>query len=252
MLCKSVNVIPPSTGLGFTQGVVRALGRHVLACLASLLMVGIVALPAAAQEGPDEIVKRSTDRIIALVEQAPTYFDDDPDRYISAIGAELDKVVDFRGFARGVMGDYASSTRFRSLDKVGQLKLRDQLDAFTVALRNGLINTYARGLLAFGGSTTAIGDTEYAPDSARLASVTQLVSSPEGNTYTIRYQMGQYKDGSWKLRNLIIENINLGEIYRGQFEAAVVAAEGDLDRVIADWDEAKVAVESGEANNGSE
>ena len=48
------------------------------------------------------------------------------------------------------------------------------------------------------------------------------------------------RDGSWKLRNLIIENINLGEIYRGQFEAAALEAGGDLDVVIANWDDNRV------------
>jgi phospholipid transport system substrate-binding protein len=64
--------------------------------------------------------------------------------------------------------------------------------------------------------------------------------------------MGQYKDGSWKLRNLIIENINLGEIYRGQFEAAVEAADGDVDYVISHWDEANVRVENKESTDGSQ
>jgi phospholipid transport system substrate-binding protein len=78
------------------------------------------------------------------------------------------------------------------------------------------------------------------------------VFSPEGNVYSIRYQMGQYKDGSWKLRNLIIESINLGEIYRGQFEAAVEAADGDVDYVISHWDEAAVRVENKESTDGSQ
>jgi phospholipid transport system substrate-binding protein len=39
---------------------------------------------------------------------------------------------------------------------------------------------------------------------------------------------------------LIIENINLGEIYRGQFEAAALEAGGDLDTVIANWDDNRV------------
>lgn len=216
-----------------------------------VLLLALVVFPASAQDGPGDIVKASTDRIMALVDEAPSYFDSDPERYINAIGAELDNVVDFRGFARSVMGQYASSARFRSLDKAGQAKLREQLDAFSQTLRNGLINTYARGLLAFGGSTATVDDTDMSPDSARVASVTQRVKSPEGNTYTIRYQMGQYKDGSWKLRNMIIENINLGEIYRGQFEAAAAAAQDDLDQVIANWDEARVTVASEEGNDGS-
>jgi phospholipid transport system substrate-binding protein len=49
--------------------------------------------------------------------------------------------------------------------------------------------------------------------------------------------MGQYKDGSWRLRNLIIETINLGEIYRNQFSALAKESEGDLDQVIGRWNE---------------
>ena len=58
--------------------------------------------------------------------------------------------------------------------------------------------------------------------------------------YTIRYQMGQYKDGAWRLRNLIIETINLGEIYRNQFSALARDADDDLDSVIAQWNEAVI------------
>ena len=81
---------------------------------------------------------------------------------------------------------------------------------------------------------------DMAPGSTRVASVTQRVFGDDGKIYTVKYQMGQYRDGRWKLRNLIIENINLGEIYRGQFEAAALEAGGDLDTVIANWDDNRV------------
>jgi phospholipid transport system substrate-binding protein len=112
--------------------------------------------------------------------------------------------------------------------------------AFTDALRTGMVNTYSRGLLAFGGSRVELGEVDMAPGSTRVASVTQRVFGDDGKIYTVKYQMGQYRDGSWKLRNLIIENINLGEIYRGQFEAAVLEADGDLGAVIANWDDNRV------------
>ena len=76
---------------------------------------------------------------------------------------------------------------------------------------------------------------EASPQSARIASVTQLVYGEADRVYTIRYQMGQYKDGSWRLRNLIIETINLGEIYRNQFSALAQEADDDLDVVISQW-----------------
>ena len=49
--------------------------------------------------------------------------------------------------------------------------------------------------------------------------------------------MGQYKDGAWRLRNLIIETINLGEIYRNQFSALAKEANDDLDLVISRWND---------------
>jgi hypothetical protein len=63
--------------------------------------------------------------------------DDDPERYYAAVHEVLDPVVDFRGFARGVMGEYATSARYRSLDEAGREKLRDQLERFTETMRIG-------------------------------------------------------------------------------------------------------------------
>lgn len=208
----------------------------------ALLLSGVFAWGAdlASPLGPGDVVRKVTSNIMTLVREAPDYFDEDPDRYIDAVGAELDSVVDFRGFARGVMGDYASSARYRGMTEEQRERLREQLNRFTTVLRDGMVNTYSRGLLAFGSSRVELGQTEVSPGSTRVASVNQYVYAEDGKTYTVKYQMGQYKDGSWRLRNMIIENINLGEIYRGQFEAAAASAEGNLDLVIDSWDDSQI------------
>ena len=84
---------------------------------------------------------------------------------------------------------------------------------------------------------------EQAPEVSRVAASIGRAAffAPEAErVYTIRYQMGQYKDGAWRLRNLIIETINLGEIYRNQFSALARDADDDLDSVIAQWNEAVI------------
>ena len=43
------------------------------------------------------------------------------------------------------------------------------------------------------------------------------------------------KSQQWELRNLIIDSVNLGEIYKSQFQAAARKKEGDLDAVIDSW-----------------
>ena len=190
------------------------------------------------QSGPAEVIIDVTTQVMTVVAEANTYFDEDPDRYYREIDAALAELVDWRGFAAAVMGEYYS--RGRSMDQAGRSNLKRQRDDFATTLREGLIRSYAKGLLAFGGARMEVQGIEASPQSARVASVTQLVYGEADRVYTIRYQMGQYKDGAWRLRNLIIETINLGDIYRNQFSALASDADDDLDAVIAQWNEAVV------------
>ena len=201
-----------------------------------LLPRGAVAKESSAQPAlPDQVIREVTEQVMHVVSEANTYFDEEPERYYREIDAALAALVDWRGFATAVMGDYY--TRGRSMDSAGRINLKRQRDEFAETLREGLIRSYAKGLLAFGGAKMEVQGVEASPQSARVASVTQLVYGEADRVYTIRYQMGQYKDGAWRLRNLIIETINLGEIYRNQFSALAKEANDDLDLVISRWND---------------
>lgn len=186
--------------------------------------------------GPTPIIESTTSRIMAIVDEAPEYFDTNSDRFYNEIGAVLDETIDWRGFAKGVMGEYASNARYRSLDDEGRKALREQLQSFTDIMKTGLIRTYAKGLLAFSGSKFEIIDEEAINPNARSASITQLVYGSGNRTYTVRYQMGRSRDGRWRLRNLIVADVNLGQIYQNQFAAAAKSADGDVAKVVAEWD----------------
>ena len=201
-----------------------------------LLPRGAAAAESSAQPAlPDQVIREVTEQVMQVVSEANTYFDEEPERYYREIDAVLAALVDWRGFATAVMGDYYS--RGRSMDSAGRTNLKRQRDEFAETLREGLIRSYAKGLLAFGGAKMEVQGVEASPQSARIASVTQLVYGEADRVYTIRYQMGQYKDGAWRLRNLIIETINLGEIYRNQFSALAKEANDDLDLVISRWND---------------
>lgn len=191
-----------------------------------------------------EVVKEATESVMSLVRAAPEYVDEDPERYYAQVQAVLDPVIDFRGFARGVMGPYASSERYRSLDEAGRAQLRGQLDRFTEVIRTGLVKTYSKGLLAFGGSRIELSDSaDELPDDRRIT-VTQLIYSDNAQPYVVMYQMGMDKDRTWKLRNMIIESVNLGEIFKNQFEAAARKYDGNLDLVIDNWTTAELETTS--------
>ncbi|MEL0333728.1 MAG: ABC transporter substrate-binding protein [Halieaceae bacterium] len=211
------------------------LARLLVVILASVTLWAQAEDAPQAEAGPAHVITEVTERVMRVVAEADAYFDEDPDRYYREIDSALAVVVDWRGFATAVMGEYYS--RGRSMDSDGRANLKRQRDEFAQTLREGLIRSYAKGLLAFGGAEMVVKGVEASPQSARIASVTQLVYGEADRVYTIRYQMGQYKDGSWRLRNLIIETINLGEIYRNQFVALAKDANEDLDQVIAQWNE---------------
>ena len=85
-----------------------------------------------------DVVRETSSQVMAVVQDAQSYAEQDPDRYYARVQAILEPVIDFRSFARGVMGAYASSDRYRSLDEAGRAQLRDQLDRFTEVMRAGL------------------------------------------------------------------------------------------------------------------
>lgn len=189
------------------------------------------------------VIDDTTTRVLALIEEARSYVDEDPERFYAAMHEVLDPVVDFRGFARGVMGEYGTSARYRSLDEAGREQLRDQLDRFTETMRVGLVRTYGKGLLAFGGSRIELDDSSEADPAAQRATLRQLIYSDETEPFVVIYTMARDRDGSWRMRNLVVENVNLGQIYRSQFESAARRYDGDLDKVIANWS-AETATES--------
>ena len=209
----------------------------ITSALFGLLSLAVTSITTANEAtGPTPIIESTTSQIMTIVGEAPDYFDTDPDRFYSEIGSVLDQTIDWRGFAKGVMGEYASNARYRSLDDGGRKALIEQLDSFTDIMKSGLIRTYAKGLLAFSGSKFEIVDDEAVDPNARSASITQLVYGSGDRTYTVRYQMGRSRDGSWRLRNLIVADINLGQIYQNQFAAAAKSANGDVGKVVAEWD----------------
>ncbi|MFT7286592.1 MAG: phospholipid transport system substrate-binding protein [Halieaceae bacterium] len=182
-----------------------------------------------------ETLRGVTDRVLAVIDDARSYVDEDPEAYYEAVHEVLDPIVDFRGFARGVMGEYATGARYRTLDEAGRNTLRDQLDRFTETMRRGLVRTYSKGLLAFGGSRVILADPDDGDVTADRAMLRQLIYSDENQPYVVIYQLARDRDGLWRMRNLVVENVNLGQIYRSQFESAARRYDGDLDKVIANW-----------------
>lgn len=212
-----------------------------------LLFASATAQATAQDHAAYNLVQDTTTRVMDVVVAADEYVESDPERYYQQIEVLLDPLIDFRGFTRKVMGPYASSDRYRSLDEDGRQQLRNQLDRFTAEMRSSLVRTYSKGLLAFGGSRIELVPPEEngaAENRGSRLSVRQLVYAERKQPYEVVYQMGQEKSGDWMLLNVIIESVNLGEVYRDQFLTSAREQGGDLDAVIDNWTTVVVEVDS--------
>lgn len=198
------------------------------------LVLGLVLTSTAfaVAQTPDQLVTQTTERVVALAKEAKSYYEKDPQRLNKQVDAVMKEVTDFDGFARGVMGRYASDKSVKTDAERAALQAR--IAKFTEVFRRGLIETYAKGLLKFDGQRieTVAGRSNVKGSDATIV---QNIFGGADKPYVIQYTLRQDGDGTWKLRNVIIEGVNLGQTYRNQFASSAEQYGGDLDKVIANW-----------------
>lgn len=186
---------------------------------------------APANASPYELVEDITAQILSKIEAHRTLIEASPDEserealmntFFAEVEAIMASAVDFNWIARNVMGPY------------GKLATEAQRDSFAKVFRDGLVETYGRGLLSYRDQEIVV-----LPGSElngkRKVSVKQEIRSVDGN-YPLEYSMGLGKSGQWKVINVIINGINLGKTFRNQFVQAAQKNGGDIDAVIAGWD----------------
>jgi len=178
---------------------------------------------AAAEQTPSpyESVKTTTEALLVkLVEIQPLY-ESDQERFFQEVRGSLEPVMDFKGFARGVMAKY-----YRRADP-------EQIDQFAIVFKEALIRTYATALVEFDNQKVDVKQDSVQQDGDR-ASIRLEVFGQDGTVYPVDYTL-IYEDGTWKLRNIVVNGINLGLQFRSQFSAYMQKYRNDIDAVIANW-----------------
>ncbi|HSB95520.1 MAG TPA: ABC transporter substrate-binding protein [Spongiibacteraceae bacterium] len=204
--------------------------------IAAVLCALTFALPVAAADAQDpyKMVEQTTQRVLTIIGEGKGYYDKEPARFNKQVDVVMSEVVDFDSFARGVMGPYANLQRLTTDAEKAQR--RDQMKRFSDTFKNGLIETYAKGLLKFNGQRIETLPPRKGDDAnSNSISVVQNIYGSGDKPYIVQYSMRKNAESNWKVMNVIIEGINLGQTYRNQFAAAVDQNRGDIDKVIANW-----------------
>ncbi|MGK0441937.1 MAG: phospholipid transport system substrate-binding protein [Pseudohongiellaceae bacterium] len=212
----------------------RFLKRFFTVAVAALICISINAT--AANMTAHQTVESTSSRVMTLINEANGYFEQDPDRFYGEVEQILEEVVDFNSFSRGVMGPYATKDYYRQLgSKEAKKAFVTQVKRFSVVFREGLVKTYAKGLLAFGGTKVEVVAPKVGAAVSTSVAVLQKIYGGADKPYEVLYKMRQDRSGGWKVRNVTIEAVNLGKVYQGQFISAAKQYDGDIEKVIDNW-----------------
>jgi phospholipid transport system substrate-binding protein len=211
-----------------------------LGWLIAFTMTLVSSMTTAQVRAAEELVESTTDEMLVLIKAAEEYVDEDPEQFYVEVEALLRPVIDFPRFARSVMAvHYRDATP-------------EQRERFAEGFKWSLVRTYALALTEFNNGDVRIVPSERPPRRPDRASVKQEIRS-SGEIYPVVYSMAQSEDGEWRLRNIIINGINMGLTYRNQFASAVNDPRygGDMDRAIDGWIASLTSVDATPEDNTS-
>ena len=181
------------------------------------LLALAVAMPAmAASVSPDKVAGDATIKVIQLMKEKRAIYEKNPEAFYHDVEMVIQPVVAFDEMARGVMGKYAH----RVSDK--------EVDQFTEVFHATLVHFYSRAVLTFDASQLAVSKVEpvsevilkdYESGKSRSVPVSLKIRSKDAE-YTMSYSMMK-QNGEWKVRNIVVEGINIGIQFRNQFSDAV-------------------------------
>ena len=189
--------------------------------LLSVFLLCCVAPFASAAQNPYTVIEGVSNELLGVIRSEGKNVNANPQSYYSAVDRVLAPVVDFDFIARGVMGKYAKQATPAQRAK------------FASTFRRDLVATFARGVATFGNMDVKVLNPGAAPSGNRV-NVLQEVRSKEGVT-KVSYTLVRNRSGQWKLINVILNGVNLGKTFRGQFSQSMQTNGGDIDRVIASW-----------------
>lgn len=188
-----------------------------------LMLVGVLVAPASLAEPQDlqKLVEQVTEELF-VVTKAHKGGEAKPEVFYGEVEKILDKVVDFRYIARAVMGQEAFTKA-----------TPEQRSKFADAFKSGLVRSYSKGIAGYVDSDIKVVGATISEKDPNRAAVRQEVTY-EGNVHQLSYSMRRQGE-DWKVINVILNGVNLGQSFTSQFSAAMRKEGGDVDKVIAGW-----------------
>jgi len=183
--------------------------RLIPATLAVLLAVASLGVRAADTRSPEELVRSTTDEILALTKKNKELYQRDHQALYRMADERVLPYFDFRRMSQWVLGKH-----WRDASAA-------QRDRFVVEFRNLLVRTYSTALLSYTDQQIL-----YLPSPARVADddatvKTEVKQSGGAPNIPIHYSFFKNKSGEWKVYDVTIEGVSLVTNYRSVYATKI-------------------------------
>lgn len=187
------------------------------------LLVLLTALPLFAVAAPSahEVVQQTTDKLLADLKSNKASYKQNPQAFYDALNEILGPVVDSDGISRSIM-----------TVKYSRKATPEQMKRFEESFKRSLMQFYGNALLEYDNQGIRVLPAKN--EEGDRATVGMEVKDNKGAVYPVSYTMVQ-KEGEWMLRNVIINGINIGKLFRDQFADSMQRNGNDLDKTIDGW-----------------
>lgn len=168
------------------------------------------------------VVEQTTQELLGDLAANKELYRADPTAFYNAMDNILGDVVDADGISRSVM-----TVRY------SRRATPEQMQRFQENFKRSLMQFYGNALLEYDNQGIRVLPNEIAQGDNR-SEVRMEVIDQKGVIYPVSYTMVKINN-QWRMRNVIINGINLGKLFRDQFAEAMQRNAQDLDRVIDTW-----------------
>lgn len=191
--------------------------------LRSGLLAVLAILPLLAQAAPTahDVVEQTTNQLLGDLKANKAAYKQSPQSFYEALDRILGPVVDSDGISRSIM-----------TVKYSRGASDAQMQRFADNFKRSLMQFYGNALLEYDNQGIRVLPAK--PEGDGRASVGMEVTDSKGTVYPVSYTMVQL-NGQWMLRNVIINGINVGKLFRDQFADAMQRNGNNLDKTIDGW-----------------
>jgi phospholipid transport system substrate-binding protein len=188
-----------------------------------LVLVALLPLWANAATGTSahQLIQGTTDQLLSDLAANKEQYRSNPQAFYDALNRIVGPVVDADGISRSIM-----------TVKYSRKATPAQMARFQENFKRSLMQFYGNALLEYNNQGITVGPAK--DESGTRTSVDMQVKGNNGAVYPVSYTLEKINN-DWKVRNVIINGINIGKLFRDQFSDSMQRNGNDLDKTIDGW-----------------